>query len=67
MLANSKSNKIKAELDKSLKTGLSDKEAGQIYANFALLYMQSLSDINRQYEKVLDSAIVILKELKALK
>lgn len=67
MSANVKSNKIKAELDKSLKISLSDKEAGQVYANFALLYMRTLNDINRQYEKVLDSAIGILKEFKALK
>ncbi|GEM_PF-2984249 len=66
MPVNSKSKNIKEELNRSLDPQLSDKESGEIYVNFALLYMKGINDINRRYERLLDSAIGILKDLKNL-
>ena len=55
--------KIKEILDKALSANLSDAERGQVYANFARLYLESVNKINREYEIILDSAIGILNDL----
>lgn len=57
--------KIDQILDKALGRALSEAERGEIYANFARLYLESVNKINREYEVILDSAINILKDLNS--
>lgn len=57
--------KINQILDKTLGRELSEAERGEIYANFAQLYLRSVNKINREYEVILDSAINILKDLNS--
>lgn len=57
--------KIDQILDKVLGRELSEAERGEIYANFAQLYLRSVNKINREYEVILDSAINILKDLNS--
>lgn len=64
MSVKSKKDKIKEEIGNSFKKPLSNSESGEIYADFVLLYMQSVNDINRRYARLLDSAIGILKDFK---
>ena len=55
--------KLKQILDKALSENLSDQERGEIYAQFTVLYLETVNSLNRQYEKVLDDSIAILKDL----
>lgn len=57
--------KLTEILDKALKSDLSLKERGEIYYNFAMLYLQTVNELNREYEKILDSAIAVLKEMNS--
>ena len=52
-------------LDGALAGNLSEADRGEIYTNFALLYLRSVNSINKQYEKILDDAIAVLKSIKA--
>lgn len=54
---------LKSVLDKALKPNLSDSERGEIYANFARLYLEAISEINREYEVILDGAIKAVESL----
>lgn len=54
---------LKQILDKALSENLSDRERGEVYAQFAILYLETVNSLNRQYEKVLDDSIAILKDL----
>lgn len=47
----------------ALSVKLSDAERGEIYAKFAQLYLQTINELNKEYEKVLDDAIMILKDM----
>ncbi len=38
-------------------------EKGAIYTNMAMVYMKVMNKINEQYEKALDDAIDVLKEI----
>lgn len=52
-------------LDKALKPNLSNAEQGEIYANFARLYLEAVNEINREYEVILDGAIKAIENLNA--
>ncbi len=56
---------LKEVLDKALKPNLNDAERGEIYANFARLYMEAVNSVNREYEVILDGAIAALEDLSA--
>ena len=56
--------KIKKLLDGALSKDLSPKERGEIYANYALVYLRAINKLNREYERVLDGAIALLKSAK---
>jgi len=55
--------KIDRILNKVLAEGISENEKGEIYANFARLYLEAVNKTTRDYEVILDSAINILKDL----
>jgi flagellin-specific chaperone FliS len=57
--------KLTEILDKVLKSDLSPKERGEVYYNFAVLYLRTVNELNREYEKILDSAIEVLKEMNS--
>ena len=50
-------------LDKALKSNLNDTERGEIYANFARLYLEAVNEMNREYEVILDGAIKVIENL----
>lgn len=56
---------LKNNLDKALKSNLTDSERGEIYANFARLYLEAVNEINREYEVILDGAIKAIESLNA--
>ena len=58
-----KKDEISKLLNEALSENLTDKERGEIYSNFAMLYLKSVGDINKQYEEVLDRAIAVLKKI----
>ena len=42
---------------------MTPEEKGAIYTNMAMVYMKVMNRINEQYEKALDDAIDVLKEI----
>lgn len=53
--------KLKNILDEGLLPELNDAERGRVYADFLELYLQTVNDLHRQYAKILDDAISLLK------
>ena len=56
--------KIKKLLDEAVSKELSSENRGEIYTNFALVYLRVINKLNRDYERVLDGAIAMLKSAK---
>mgnify|MGYP001559641670 CR=1 FL=1 len=50
-------------LDRYMSRPLSDKEKGEIYTNFAEIYLRVQNDLNKRYEEVLDDAIATAKDI----
>lgn len=50
-------------LDKYLSRALTEKEKGEIYTNFAQVYLKVQNEINKKYEEVLDNAIATAKDI----
>ncbi len=55
--------KINKIISASLSKKISPIEKGEIYADFALLYLKTINDLNRQYSKILEDAVTILKNI----
>ncbi len=53
--------KINKIIDKSLTKKISLAEKGEVYADFALLYLKTINDLNRQYSKILEDTLTILR------
>jgi hypothetical protein len=56
--------KIKKLLDEAISKDLSPENRGEIYANFALVYLRAINKLNGDYERVLDGAIAMLKSAR---
>ncbi|HEY4506097.1 MAG TPA: hypothetical protein VJJ24_01455 [Candidatus Paceibacterota bacterium] len=50
-------------LDSYMSRPLTDKEKGEIYTNFAEVYLRVQNDLNKRYEEVLDDAIATAKDI----